>query len=271
VATAAEWRAFEQFQLVPVARLQQLEVGLVVTVETIVVPVVRAMGHHQIVVLLREDDPLLCVIFQDDLLFVVMAGVAIETRRVAAGSHQFSTGHPDSARIGECRIHRRDRRTVGRATPNLEVKCGRQEGKHHAQQSEHNGAAARGIHGIRGGGSSDGRRRMTPKWIMPAGRKMVSGSPRPTPAKRRPTSVLRLSPLGWSWAFIGASLTVMAATEAYEQSLSRWLFVGPQAAFGFTFLAENFVLFGIGGADYSRMPLFGVSQRRAVKGRRCQL
>jgi hypothetical protein len=58
-------------------------------------------------------------------------------------------------------------------------------------------------------------------------------------------------------AFIGASPTSRAATETYEQSLSRWLFVRQHAAFGFTFLAENFVLFGIDGANYSRMPLFG--------------
>jgi hypothetical protein len=58
-------------------------------------------------------------------------------------------------------------------------------------------------------------------------------------------------------------------TETYEQSLSRWLFVSQDAWFGFTSLAESFVLFGVGGANYSRMPLLGMAQWRGIERGRC--
>src|SRR5262249_5619865 len=61
MATAAQPRAFCELHLVPVAGLQELQVLLVATVETVVVPVMAPVAHNDVLVLLRDDDVLLGV------------------------------------------------------------------------------------------------------------------------------------------------------------------------------------------------------------------
>ena len=63
VATAAQERTLGKLDLPPVASLQQLQVLLVMAVEAVVVPVVRAMFHHNILMLLRDNDVVLRVEF----------------------------------------------------------------------------------------------------------------------------------------------------------------------------------------------------------------
>ena len=59
VATAAERGAFRQFDLTPIAGLQQFQVLLVVAVEAVVVAVMRPVPHHNILMLFRDDEVVL--------------------------------------------------------------------------------------------------------------------------------------------------------------------------------------------------------------------
>ena len=61
MATAAQRRAFRQLDLAPVAGLQQFQVLLVVAVKTVVVPVVRPVPHHDVLVFLGDDEIMLRV------------------------------------------------------------------------------------------------------------------------------------------------------------------------------------------------------------------
>ena len=78
VATAAERRAFRQFDLAPVAGLQQFQILLVVTVKAVVVPVMRPVPHHDVLMFLRNDDILLRIKPQNRRFAFFMAGVAIK-------------------------------------------------------------------------------------------------------------------------------------------------------------------------------------------------
>ena len=78
VATAAKERAFRQLNLTPVTGLQQFQVLLVVAVETVVVPVVRPVPHHDVLMFLWNDDIVLRVKPQNRRFAFFMAGVAIK-------------------------------------------------------------------------------------------------------------------------------------------------------------------------------------------------
>ena len=78
VAAPAQWSAFRKLDLAPVARLELFQVLLVVAVETVVVPVVRPVAHHNVLVLLRDDEVVLRVKPQNRWLVLLMASIAIK-------------------------------------------------------------------------------------------------------------------------------------------------------------------------------------------------
>ena len=78
VATAAKQRALNQLNLAPIAGLQQFQVLLVVAVKAVVVSVMRAVPHHDVLMFLRNDDILLCIKPQNRRLAFFMVGVAIK-------------------------------------------------------------------------------------------------------------------------------------------------------------------------------------------------
>ncbi len=78
VATAAQRGALRQLDLAPVAGLQLFQVLLVVTVETVVVPVVSAVLHHDVLMLLRDNEILLCVESERRRLALLMADVTVK-------------------------------------------------------------------------------------------------------------------------------------------------------------------------------------------------
>src|ERR1039458_2265338 len=108
VATAAKERALRQLNLPPVAGLQQFQVLLVVAVETVVVPVVRPVPHHNVRVFLRDDEIVLRVEPQGWGLALFMAGVAIKVRQIGLGANQFGVGLPDGSGFEELGIDQRD-------------------------------------------------------------------------------------------------------------------------------------------------------------------
>ena len=77
VAAAAKLRALGEFQLVAVAHLQGLEVGLVVAVVAEVVPVVRAVPHHDVGVLVGDKEVVLVVETKRRGLVALVTDIAV--------------------------------------------------------------------------------------------------------------------------------------------------------------------------------------------------
>ena len=105
VATAAKRRAFRQLDMPPVASLQQLQVLVVVAVETVVIPVVRPMAHHNVFMFLRDNDILLRIEPQNRWLALLMAGIAIKVREVCFGANQLGVRLPDGRRGQELGVN----------------------------------------------------------------------------------------------------------------------------------------------------------------------
>jgi hypothetical protein len=78
VAAAAQRRAFDDFQVPPIARLEQLQVGFIMTIKTIVVAMVPAVRHHNVIVLLRDHDISFRIQLQLRRFVFFVAGVAIQ-------------------------------------------------------------------------------------------------------------------------------------------------------------------------------------------------
>src|SRR5689334_21444994 len=55
MTTAAQGRTIHQLHLMPVARLQKIEIRFIVAIETVVISLVTTVPHLDVVVLLRQD------------------------------------------------------------------------------------------------------------------------------------------------------------------------------------------------------------------------
>ena len=55
MATAAQRRAFGNFQVSAVAGLKQFQVGFVATIEAVVIAMVPAVGHDDVIMLLGHN------------------------------------------------------------------------------------------------------------------------------------------------------------------------------------------------------------------------
>jgi hypothetical protein len=78
MATAAQRRAFDDFQMPSIASLEQLEVGFIMTIKAVVVAVVPAVRHHNVIVLLRDHDISLRIQLQLRRFVLFVAGIAIQ-------------------------------------------------------------------------------------------------------------------------------------------------------------------------------------------------
>ena len=100
MAAAAKPGAVLKLHHLSVAGLQQLEIGFVVAVETVVVPAVLAVPHHDVGMLLGNDQVLLRVEAQRRRFALLVAGIAVEVRQVRPsrrpGRHR--TGAPSRCR-----------------------------------------------------------------------------------------------------------------------------------------------------------------------------
>ena len=108
MATATKRRAINQFNLPPVAGLQQFQVLLVVAVEAVVVTVMRSVPHYDVLVFLRDDEIVLRVEPQNRRLALFMAGIAIKVRQVGFGPNQFGIGLTNRGGFKELGIDQRN-------------------------------------------------------------------------------------------------------------------------------------------------------------------
>ena len=88
VATAAQSGALDDLQMAPIASLEQLKVGFIVTIKTIVVAMVPPVRHHDVIVFLGDHHIAFGVKLQLRGFVLFMAGIAIKPRSIAPGSHQ---------------------------------------------------------------------------------------------------------------------------------------------------------------------------------------
>lgn len=65
-----------------IARLQQLQVAFIVAIETVVIPVVLPMRHHNVGMFLRNNQVEIRVKTQNRRLSLFMAAIAVEIRKV---------------------------------------------------------------------------------------------------------------------------------------------------------------------------------------------
>ena len=92
VATTAQARAVFQLHFVTIARLEQRQVLLIVTIEADIIAVVTSVLHHDILVLLGDDDVLIGVVLYDRRFAFFVAGVTIEIREVGFGADKLQVG-----------------------------------------------------------------------------------------------------------------------------------------------------------------------------------
>src|SRR5437868_9362585 len=89
VATAAQRRAFGDFQLLSVPRLQRVELDFIMAVETVVVATMRAMTHHDVLVLVGNEKNTVGAVAKRRCFAFFMANIAIKIRSVRAAGKKF--------------------------------------------------------------------------------------------------------------------------------------------------------------------------------------
>ena len=104
MTTRAKFGALGQLEKLAILCLQVVEVLRVVTVEAIVVSIIPAMQHFQVVMLPRQNRVILRVEMRLHRFLFVMAAVAVERGGVATGANEFSGGQSDRGRVRELRI-----------------------------------------------------------------------------------------------------------------------------------------------------------------------
>ena len=131
MAASAEGRAVGEGERAAIARLQQGQVRFVVAVEAVVVPAVLAMPHHNVRMLLGNDQVLLPVETQHRGFVLLVTGIAVEVRKVLFGPDQAGIGPAHRRGVEEGGIHQRNRRKRLRVSPQVEQKGRRQPAKQH--------------------------------------------------------------------------------------------------------------------------------------------
>src|SRR5689334_14093704 len=129
VTTATELRALCKLQLPPVARLQQFQVRLVMTIVTIVVPLMAPVMHHDLLVLLRKDNLVILVIRQRHWFGLVMARVTIKPGNILAGLRQIRVRSTRRGRVEKVSIDQGIANHRSGAAPEIENESGRQREK----------------------------------------------------------------------------------------------------------------------------------------------
>jgi uncharacterized membrane protein len=87
VTAAAQRWTFLELHLSSIARLKQLQVVFIVTIETVIVPVVLSMSHCDICMLLGNNEVEVRVKSQNRWLALFMACIAVEVREIRLHSN----------------------------------------------------------------------------------------------------------------------------------------------------------------------------------------
>ena len=142
VTTAAELTALRKLQLTSVARLQQLQVRLIMTIVTIVVPLMPPVMHHDFLVLLRKDNLVILVIRQRHWFGLVMARVTIKPGNILAGLRQIRVRLARRGDVQKVSIDERIANHRSGAAPEIENESGRQREKEKCDACQRQGGRA---------------------------------------------------------------------------------------------------------------------------------
>ena len=132
VATAAQKLAVREGHLMAVAGLQQCEVVLIVAIETVVVPPMAAVSHHNIGMFLRHDQVLVRIKPQRRWFVFFVAGVAVEIRQVCTLTNKIRVRFTDCGRIEKIGVYQWNRRPAGAVVRSQDE----HGGQHHKKQNQ---------------------------------------------------------------------------------------------------------------------------------------
>jgi hypothetical protein len=121
MAAAAQGRAVNDFQLAAVARLEHLEIGFVVAIETIVVSMVPTMSHDDILMLFGNNNVPVGIQFQFGRALLIVADVAFEIRHVPTGTCQVCGGLACCGGADKVGIDQRDFGARGGMAPKIVI------------------------------------------------------------------------------------------------------------------------------------------------------
>ena len=127
VATAAQARAVRERHLMPIARLQQCQVGFVMAVEAVVVAAVTAVAHDDIRMFLGDYQVLVRVIPQRRRLSLFMADVAVKIGQVLVGAFQVRIRSSHRGRTQEIGVDQRNRSQMQGMPRQVQEKQNRQD------------------------------------------------------------------------------------------------------------------------------------------------
>ena len=138
MTTAAKLRAFGQFQFAAIAGLEKVQVRFIVTVEAKIVAVVLTMSHHDVGVLLRNDQDLVGVKAQYRRFVFFMTPVAVEVGQILFLADHFGVRGAYRCGVGVYGVNERDGWKVNGMSPQVQKERRRQSQKEEgeSQQSE---------------------------------------------------------------------------------------------------------------------------------------
>jgi hypothetical protein len=119
MTTAAKFGALLHLELSSIARPKELEIGRIMTVETLIVARIPSMKHNQILVFFGQNHVAVRVEVQIHCLLDVVASVARKAGSIPTRPNQFPRREADRGNIGELRIDRRERGGQGRSSPDI--------------------------------------------------------------------------------------------------------------------------------------------------------
>jgi hypothetical protein len=126
VTTTAQPGALGELQLAAIAGLEHLEIGLIVAIETDVVPVMTAVPHDNIRVFLRDDNVMILIDAQGWRFSLFVAAIAIKVGKVGFGCDKLSIGDARCRIAGERRVHQWNVGQRGSVPPEIRDKGSRQ-------------------------------------------------------------------------------------------------------------------------------------------------
>ena len=148
VAAPAQLRAVRKFQLAPVARLEPFQVGVVVTIETVVVPVMAAMTHDDVGMFLCNDNILVRVKPERRRFPFFMTGVTVKVGEILTQTDEIRVRSADSRGIEKIGADQWDGLTGDRPSPQIEEKGGCQQGEQRRQYPQHRRSFCATVHGL---------------------------------------------------------------------------------------------------------------------------
>ena len=138
MATPAQRRAFREFQLPAITRLEKLQIGFVMAVVAKVVAIVTPVTHDNIRMFLGNDQIVFVIESQRRRLILLVTRIAIEIRKVGLGRRELAIRNPGGCVAGNRTVDQGNRRQRRDPAPCLCEKCARQRNKCYTQSQQNN-------------------------------------------------------------------------------------------------------------------------------------